>query len=235
MTDLKIFLFLYTEPLERKTFDLFLNHTDPVQRKKILSFRVQADVDRSLLGFTLSKYIGMKYFKCPEWIRMGVGEHGKPFYIDQNHYHFNISHSGEWVTCGADTSPVGCDVQLKKKVNLDVAERFFHPDEYQYLTALPEKDQEDYFYTLWVLKESYIKALGKGFSHGMKSYHFDARHKDHIILSIENKVNQEWKFVLSDLDTGHKCAVCMRCTDERIKKMTVGLNTLIDFFKPPMG
>lgn len=231
MPDGQLFLFHYTDPLDPDTFDLLLGHTGPLQRKKILSFRIQTDVERSLLGFILSKYVGMKYYGCPENIRMGVGEHGKPFYIDQDHYHFNISHSGSWVICAAGSSPVGCDVQLKKKVNLDVAKRFFHPDEYQTLSELHEQDRENYFFTLWVLKESYIKALGKGFTHGMGSYYFDIEDREKIRLVTGMNGGIGWDFSLHHLDPLHSCAVCFSGITEKNTVLTVNDRDLSGFFK----
>lgn len=230
MTNLKVFLFQYTEPLDKKTFDLLIGHTDAIQREKILSFRIQADADRSLLGFILSKYIGIRYFKCPEGIRMGVGEHGKPFYFDQNHYHFNISHSGDWIICAADSNPVGCDVQKHKSLNLGVARRFYHPKEYRTLSQLPKHRQEDYFFTLWVLKESYIKALGKGFTMGMNSYFFNLDQPDQITVTSDTSETVPWYFLLIELDALHRCAVCVKGKHEKITKNFVDLEILTDFF-----
>ena len=63
----------------------------------------------------------------------------------------------------SDGAPVGVDIEKQRAVDyLRLAERFFHPGETAYL--LQAGDPCEAFFTLWTLKESYLKATGDGFS-----------------------------------------------------------------------
>lgn len=79
----------------------------------------------------------------------------------------NFSHSGSLVMCAASMDgcnvQVGCDVEKKSNLRLKVAQRFFCREEYETIIAEEkEEDRIELFYRYWVLKESFMKATGKG-------------------------------------------------------------------------
>lgn len=80
---------------------------------------------------------------------------------------FNFSHSGSIVMCAAcmDDGPVkvGCDVEKMGGLRLKLAERHFCREEYEAIMAEEnEEKRTEMFYRYWVLKESFMKATGKG-------------------------------------------------------------------------
>lgn len=80
---------------------------------------------------------------------------------------FNFSHSGSIVMCAAsvDGGPVkvGCDVEKVGGLRLKLAERHFCREEYEAIMAEEtEEKRTEMFYRYWVLKESFMKATGKG-------------------------------------------------------------------------
>jgi hypothetical protein len=80
---------------------------------------------------------------------------------------FNFSHSGSIVMCAAcmDGGPVkvGCDVEKMGGLRLKLAERHFCREEYEAIMAEEnEEKRTEMFYRYWVLKESFMKATGKG-------------------------------------------------------------------------
>jgi len=79
---------------------------------------------------------------------------------------FNISHTTGLVACALARVPeIGVDVEYTARaVGLDLARRFFSPDEADALEALPEEAQRARFFDYWTLKEAYIKARGMGLS-----------------------------------------------------------------------
>lgn len=98
----------------------------------------------------------------PRPLALSVQEGGKPYLTDAPHARFSLSHSGGWAVCAVSDHPVGVDIQRRETGRRDIAARFFHPDEVQYLHTLSPAARERAFYTLWALKESYVKADGRG-------------------------------------------------------------------------
>ena len=98
----------------------------------------------------------------PHPLDIAIHEGGKPYLTAAPDVHFSLSHSGAWVVCAVSDHPVGVDIQQCRSFKPNIADRFFHPDEVQYLSALPPAERETAFYTLWTLKESYVKADGRG-------------------------------------------------------------------------
>lgn len=82
-------------------------------------------------------------------------EYGKP-YLRNNELYFNISHSGDYVVCAISKYEIGIDIQQIKKINDLIVQKKFTKDEQKYVF-------DDLSFTrVWTLKESYIKAIGKG-------------------------------------------------------------------------
>lgn len=93
--------------------------------------------------------------------------HGKPTLPDGRQ--FNLSHAGDYAVLATANAAVGVDIERERPLDWrHVAKRFLHPDEYAYLCAQP--DPLGAFFRIWTLKESYVKALGCGFSLPPASY-----------------------------------------------------------------
>jgi 4'-phosphopantetheinyl transferase len=97
-------------------------------------------------------------------------EYGKPFLQNNRNFFYNISHSGEWVVCAFANSAVGIDVEKMASVDLHLAQRILTPAEYEAFLTKSSSEQQLYFYSLWTLKESFIKAVGKGLSIPLDSF-----------------------------------------------------------------
>ena len=87
---------------------------------------------------------------------------------------YNLSHSGDYVLCSLSTereAKVGCDVETVKEARLQVARRFFLPSETAWIEGKPsEGERAEAFYRLWVLKESFMKAVRKGMGLDTRSF-----------------------------------------------------------------
>jgi len=85
--------------------------------------------------------------------------------------YFNLSHSGNWVLLGLSDSTIGVDVEQVRRINFNIARRFFSSRECEDLFSISDiNNRTDYFFTLWSLKESYIKAEGMGLSIPLDSF-----------------------------------------------------------------
>lgn len=100
--------------------------------------------------------------------------YGKPYIANHPRLKYNLSHSETTVAIGISYEDIGIDIEKISTAKMDVAERFFTPSEYNFLSSCPNEQQLNIlFYTLWTLKESYIKYLGTGFHTPLNSFSFD--------------------------------------------------------------
>lgn len=130
--------------------------------------RLQCENDKLLClaaGLLISKTFGKENVK-----KIKLSEHGKP-YIENGSY-FNLAHSGNYVVLAVDSKPVGVDIEQHKERNFEAIARIsFHEKERELL--MRSKTKQETFYELWTLKESYMKAVGRGFNLPPTSFYFD--------------------------------------------------------------
>ena len=112
-----------------------------------------------------------KYNYNVESDKIGRSEHGKPYFTDNVHLHFNISHTKGMGVVIVDDQPCGVDVEVLKSVKLSMAKRFFTDDELNWiLESMDEEVRIERFFRVWTGKEAYTKMLGCGLTIPMDSY-----------------------------------------------------------------
>ena len=136
------------------------------------------------------------------------GEHRKPYLPDAEGFHFNLSHSGEFVMCAASAREVGCDIEAIADIDLEIARRYFFRDEYEHIAGQPDqKSREDLFFRYWALKESFMKCTGLGMSLPLDEFQ--------IVLGRDGGVGvdqhvdvRDYRFAEIDAVSGYRCAIC---------------------------
>lgn len=99
---------------------------------------------------------------APQPLTVAYESKGKP-YIFHVPWHYNLSHSKDYVALAISDAPVGIDIQEKRPYTDSLVKRFFSEAEAAaYENLLPATDRETLFYTLWCRKEAYGKLLGTG-------------------------------------------------------------------------
>ncbi|UOB66272.1 4'-phosphopantetheinyl transferase, partial [Bacillus thuringiensis] len=90
------------------------------------------DINRTLIGDLLIRsLICQKYKINHEEIRFRYNEYGKPFVEKFSDFHFNVSHSGEWVVCATANFNVGIDIEKVSEIEaFKLAHEFFSADEF---------------------------------------------------------------------------------------------------------
>lgn len=120
-------------------------------------------VSRAALRAILGAYLG----RPPAAIEFERGPGGKPFLAGRDgdlDLRFNLAHSGEWaaiaVALGRD---VGIDVERMRRDApiLDLARRWFAPEEVEGLLAVPAGLRSAAFFACWTRKEAVVKAEGE--------------------------------------------------------------------------
>ena len=133
------------------------------RQEKIDRLRMEKDKRRSLGAYLLFLWGMKKRGLRAEDFCIAYGKEGKPYLDGTEGVFFNLSHSGEYAVCAVSEKEIGCDVEKISECRLTLAKRFFSAAEYDMLLAQEtEEEKQELFYRLWTLKESFIKAVGKG-------------------------------------------------------------------------
>ncbi|EPY14016.1 4'-phosphopantetheinyl transferase family protein [Paenibacillus alvei] len=214
------------------TFRL-LKYVSQERRNKFSNSRHWLNAHRSILGEILVRVaVCNKLGISNHALIFGKNEYQKPLLLQPADYHFNITHSGEWVVCALSPDPVGIDVERIKRMNLDFDESIFSKKEYEALLECNEEERLEYFFKLWTLKESYVKAIGKGLHIPLNSFSFTID-EEHSVLFEADEGPSSVHFRQWSLDQAHIIATCslsetdhppqLRCMDykELISLLTV--------------
>ncbi len=179
-------------------------------RSKVEAYRFLSDKQRSLIGnLMVRQFYAKELHLNPMEVEFDFNAHEKPFLKDYPNRYFNISHSGDYVVVAFSDCPVGIDIEKNKGNRLKVAKRFFTQQELDDLFSLAgEKDRIDYFYQLWTLKESYMKAIGKGISMSLDSFSF--KKFPNAVGLIYSSDDKDFQFVNYQIDVNYACHLCTK-------------------------
>ncbi len=175
-------------------------------------------VTRALVRVTLSRYCGVP----PERWRFRANDHGRPDVASPaTSLRFNVSHTEGLVVCligrgrelGVDAESLGRDRRW-----LDLAERFFAPAEARALREVPAARRPLRFLEYWTLKESYVKARGRGLTLPLSGFWFDlpAPAPDRIRIRFTPAIDDDparWQFSLDRLGADHVAATAIDRAD----------------------
>lgn len=185
------------------------------RRKRINRFCNKDDKLRCLAaGILISRVICNQN---PESSVILYNEYGKPYI--ENKPCFNISHSGDYVIMAAGEKPMGIDIEKNTKNTRDylrIAKTAFHPAEFEFLKN--SSNLEEDFFVLWTLKESFMKAQGRGFNLAPKSFYFDINDGIKLYSDIPN----DYKFTVLKNIKGYTVSLCAsEGTDTDIKFLNI--------------
>ncbi len=165
-----VYVFDDFDSITEAEFQLLLKCAGKDRRVKVLKYKFREDQVLSLVGYHAINY-AVGGFPILEY-----GLYGKPYVsedFDGAFKHFNMSHCRMCVAVVADDVPVGIDVEEIREFDPGVMKLCFTDFEKQ--QVMESSHPEDSFYLIWTLKESYIKAIGKGMSFHFLSVEFDCR------------------------------------------------------------
>ena len=166
------------ESMRENNFKELLLYITNEKANRILKFRYIADAYRTMLGELLIRYAVYQKSGCDN-DEIIISNKGKPYLIYPKGIFFNISHSGNWVVGATADAPLGIDIEYIKS-------------ERQYImSAESEHVQRERFYQIWTLKESYIKADGRGLNIPLNS--FDVVSKRDNQYLVENSLQNKYK------------------------------------------
>lgn len=213
MCNLNIYIVKIPPFLSAPDFSNFISCIPLPQQKKIKKYVHQKDAIRSLIGQLLLQNVIQKERNVLKGdLIFKRNKYGKPYVYNLQEYHFNISHSGDYVVCVTHNRPVGIDIEFIKPVSLEIAKHYFSKEEYESIMRQPEDSRISYFYDFWTMKESFIKAIGKGLHIPLNSFVFKVTEEKEFILKV-NPYSGKFYFKQYHINSEHKLSVCSKAED----------------------
>ena len=157
-------------------YECYLGELSSYRRDKAEKYKNQDDRCRSVGAGILLKRALSDCGLSEKDVKYGTTGNGKPVIEGFPGINFNLSHSKNRVMCIVSGRVVGCDVEQVRDRGASgkrIPERFFSEEERAYLKRAGSNDKEKYdeaFFTVWTLKESYIKCTGEGLERAMEGF-----------------------------------------------------------------
>jgi 4'-phosphopantetheinyl transferase len=141
------------------------------ERERAARFRFEKDqiqyiASRSFLRAILGQFLEID----PKVVRFRYNAFGKPLLADEftaSRIEFNLAHSkGLGLFAVTLDRAIGVDVEQHRPdlATMEIANRFFAPEEVKALTAIQPSSRLEAFFECWTRKEAFIKARGMGLS-----------------------------------------------------------------------
>lgn len=168
---------LYNYPDNNKLdimLNLFCTEYNVLDEKKVLeNIGASTVLDEALKEYGLN-------LKSEE---MCAGRFGKPYLKNHSKLCFNLSHSGRYAAGAIGDSELGIDIQKIGKPNNKLARRFFTDNEYNnIISQKDDKAVQKLFYRYWALKESFIKAVGRGMNIALNEFEIEISKRENTGL-----------------------------------------------------
>ena len=210
----------------------YINQLSSNEQEQRLKFYFEKDRHRFLLTRYLIRNILSWYFpeiKPTQW-SFSKNAYGRPYVLSPRlieGFNFNISHTQNIIVCSISIwDTVGIDIELvqTQSQHFEIAKHYFSQTETEFLRNLERKEQRNFFYRFWTLKEAFVKAEGKGLSIDLDKFwftlsdkliHFDCD----ITLNIEKQkyffAQTSWS--LEDSEERYEIALALKSKKSRIE------------------
>jgi 4'-phosphopantetheinyl transferase len=221
-----LWLTFYDEIREQRLLSDYWSLLGAAEREKHSRFRFERDrrqylVTRALVRTVLSKYVGVD----PQDWRFTTNAFGRPQIANENvgaaDLTFNIAHTRGLIVLGiARDRELGVDVEnvSAREACVEIADRWFAPEEVADLHRLPAEQQPHRFFEYWTLKESYIKARGLGLSMPLDRFWFRFLENERVCVTLRDAESRRWEFWQLRPATEYLIAVCAECCcGERVR------------------
>lgn len=202
------------------------------ERTRAACFRFARDrhiytITRALVRTTLSRYAPVH---PSAWV-FTADPHGRPQIAVShplaNRIVFNVSHTAGLIALAIRWDlAVGVDVEnvRERQTALEVVDTFFSVEERRALAGLPPASLHDRFFEYWTLKESYVKARGRGLSLPLDRFTIAFPDEETISLSCSPLFDDDasrwclWQFRFGN---AHLVAVCAERDRDRTPQVSI--------------
>lgn len=156
-----IFLISLKQELTPSQFTFLLQFVRKDKKSQILNQKIKQNADTMLAGEILAMYAIQNIYHIPmSEQRICCKRYGKPFLVNDENIHFNISHSENCVAAAVGNTRVGIDLQHIVPYRHSAAKRICTQDELQRVQESLNPAAE--LTKLWTQKEALVKMTGDG-------------------------------------------------------------------------
>ena len=169
---------------------------------------------RGLARTVLASYTGI----APADLHFTTDAFGKPVLfapVNDPRLHFNLSHSHGVVACAvAMGRQVGIDVEdgSRRVEFMELAERYYAPAEFAHLRMLRGAALQSAFFTIWTLKEAFVKAIGLGLRFPLETFSFELDGDRLVRFHPPPTLPGSWRFVQFAPTDRHRGALAVEGT-----------------------
>lgn len=164
------------------------------------------DRRRSLAGHVLARTMIAAQIGIPvEEIRVNYDRFGKPELLSLNVF-YNLAHCGDRVACALGSVRLGIDLEQIRNLHSfeEICKKVLTPREQRAIESA--EDRLERFFEFWTLKESYVKATGRGLSHPLASFELE---RTAVGWSVRDRSSDySWSLSTHRLRDGYWIAVC---------------------------
>ena len=167
------------------------------QRQSVLDYMHPKDYNATFFSKLLLQYALNQNNLVFNWDQLNYTEKERPFFKNLE-IDFNISHSGKYVALVIGEDRYGIDIEQHRPVKINLFNRQFTESEWKAIRD--SQDELDQFFNFWAIKESAIKADGRG---------VEVISKTQIISENEVLVEgKKWQYQQFHHVDGYSFAVC---------------------------
>lgn len=189
----------------KEKYEKYYKELSIYRKKRIETFRFEKDKLLCLGAGVLLDY-GLKELGYREKsVEIESNRYNKPYLKTDEKIYYNISHSGEYAICVFSDTEIGVDIEYIGQYNISIAKRFFCESELAFVNQYNGKAFDKAFCRMWCLKESFIKAIGKGLCIPLDSFEINIASE----VTVNQKENDNiYNFHELTLLQGYKISVC---------------------------
>jgi len=218
-TEIHLWLAFYDEITDKSLHSAYRELLNAAEKKQEQQFYFAKDrqrylITRALVRTVLSRYVTIR---PKDWVFL-TNQYGRPEianeYAKDACLSFNISHTNSLIVLAvAKRRSLGVDVEnfCVREASIDVADRYFAPQEVAELTSAPSHQQQYRFFEYWTLKEAYIKARGMGLSLPLDKFSFHYPDDHAVEISIRPELADDsarWQFWQFQPTPEYLVAIC---------------------------
>jgi 4'-phosphopantetheinyl transferase len=206
--EIHLWLAFYDEIADERLHSAYRELLSRAEQEQESRFYFAMDRRRYLITRALTRTVLSRYAPVhpKEW-DFSANAYGRPEIVNtqarEAGLSFNISHTRSLIILGVTRGrAIGVDVEnfRAREAPIDVADRFFAPQEVVELAAAPPPRQQYRFFEYWTFKEAYIKARGMGLSLPLDMFSFHYPNDRTVELAIRPELADEparwqlWQF-----------------------------------------